>query len=118
MVPVRREWEAWKEAYAARQTICCYEKGPGRLFILDNRPKPGESTTTLRRIALHGIAAAIYLFCDEARSARAIREMIKRDYLGAWTESRIRDWLTQLTGRGLMWNEDDRYVALATRRSN
>ena len=44
--------------------------------------------------------------------------MIMRDYLGAWTESRIREWLTPMTSRGLMSADDDRYLSLAVRRSN
>ena len=63
---------------------------------------------------LEGPAADIYEFCDENRSLRGIHARIAERYAG-YSLHELEQALAFFVSRGLMFEEANRYLALATR---
>lgn len=108
----------WQQAWKRRQWFCYYEKGPGFLTIYDNRPLAPQSGATARKTTLRGLAAHVYLFCDEHRSFKAIREMLDNQNGTAIDPEVMRAMLHQLVSAKLMFEEGDRYLSLAVHRKS
>ena len=115
IAPVLEAFKGWVDSWKTRRAVFYYEKGADYIVLHDTRTRTAWTDQTYRKVTLEGIAGSIYQFCDQARNVRSVREMIVKQYLGAWSDDRIRDWLEHITSQGLMWKEDDRYLALATR---
>jgi ribosomal peptide maturation radical SAM protein 1 len=110
---VRAAWESWKQRWKSRRPFCYYEKGPDYLIIHDSRPESLDADWRYRRTYLHGVAAAIMLFCTEHRSFRSICLMATQRFEAS--EELARTAVSDLCSRGLLLGEEGRYVALAVR---
>jgi hypothetical protein len=108
----------WQLAWKRRQWFCYYEKGPGFLTICDNRPLQPQNGTTARKTTLRGLAAHLYLFCDEHRSLKAIQGMLDNQNGRAIDPEIIHAILRQLVSAKLMFEEGDRYLSLAVHRKS
>lgn len=113
--PIRDAWKLWKEHWSNRKVKCFYLKGPGYLTIYDNRPGFVEGALQARRLNIEEPAATMYMYCDENRSFQSIREHVKQTLGSVWDEKKLRDLLDQLVEHGLMYREENRYLALAVR---
>jgi ribosomal peptide maturation radical SAM protein 1 len=114
ILPVVNAWRAWESQWKQRSSFCYYEKGPNYVVIYDNRKRAGDSAPC-RRILLGEHVSAVYLFCDEIRSRQSILNMMASRF-GSVNEGDVSLWLEQLVLQGLMMQEEDRYLALATRK--
>jgi ribosomal peptide maturation radical SAM protein 1 len=108
----------WQESWRQRRWFCYYEKGPGFLTIYDNRPLTPETSTEGRKTILRGLGVQAYLFCDEHRSFKALREMLSKESGKEVDPKTIQTILHQLVNAKLMFEEDDRYLSLAVRRKS
>jgi ribosomal peptide maturation radical SAM protein 1 len=111
--PLRPLVDNWQRSWKEKSILCYYEKGPGFLTIYDNRCLNGEASVSTRRITLNELRSKAYLFCDEHRSFRAIHEMLKKEVRSDLSAEDCRIKLQQLVDAGLMFREEDRYLALA-----
>jgi ribosomal peptide maturation radical SAM protein 1 len=107
-------WQSWEKQWREQSTFCYYEKGPNFLTIHDNRPGDFPSAAC-RTIHLDERVSAVYLFCDEAHSLKAILEMMRARFGLGQSESDVQLWLDQLLKQDLMFCEQDRYLSLAVR---
>ncbi|HET9790248.1 MAG TPA: RiPP maturation radical SAM C-methyltransferase [Candidatus Angelobacter sp.] len=115
--PALESWKTWESRWKERKVFCYYEKGPGFIVIHDNRPRVPNGPIEYRRVSLQAEASAIYLFCDQARSRQAITDMMDARFgAGAGHDSTCL-WLDQLVAAGLMYREQERYLALAVRKN-
>lgn len=114
MAPAIAACREWKLAWQDRPPILHYEEGPGFTVIHDSRPWQGGRRDKPARIVLHDVPAALYAFCQTHRSRPAIeREMLTR--FGA-TPRQVETMLTSLVEHGLMFQEAERFLALAVRK--
>jgi ribosomal peptide maturation radical SAM protein 1 len=116
MGPSRSAWESWRKQWERGDIFCYYEKGPRYLRIVDNRPRISSAPLRTRTTYLNERHAAIYLFCDEHRSFRSVVRMVQERFGSDISEHTIRSWLDQLVFQWLLFQEDDRYLALAVRK--
>lgn len=116
MQPVHEAHGEWLERWQEKKISFYYEKGPGFLTIYDNRPRRPGAEPVMRLLNLNALQAKIYLFCDENRSFKAIREMLAAQSSPP-TEEQTRKLLEQFVEQGLMFREADRYLSLAVRKN-
>ena len=114
MTPVVAAWRQWQDLSKAG-VFCCYVKGPNYLTIYDNRPQPGSPSEATRSIQLDERTSAIYLFCDENRTVRAVTEMLNTQFATGFDVCDVQLLLDDLVDRALMFREGDRYLSLAVR---
>jgi ribosomal peptide maturation radical SAM protein 1 len=114
--PLRPLVENWQRTWKEKTILCYYEKGPDFLTIYDNRCLKGEASVSTRRTTLNNLHSKVYLFCDEHRSFRAIHEMLMKEVRSDLTAEDCRLKLQQLVDAGLMFREEDRYLALAVHK--
>ncbi len=105
--PIAEAVEAWVRLWQVppgRQPHLDLFRTREGVLILDTRP-------CARRPAyrLAGSAAEIYLACDTA----ATLPMLARTFAGRMPEDAIKSLLDELTEAGLLWEEEEHYVALA-----
>jgi len=118
IAPSVEAWKLWNILWEKRETVCQYERGPGFVAICDNRPRVGgEGSASRRRIRLGAVASAIFLFCDQIHTFRAIRHMVGEHFAGTISDLEVQDLLDQLVFQWLMFREGDSYLSLATRKS-
>jgi ribosomal peptide maturation radical SAM protein 1 len=110
--PVRQAAEEWRQHWKNKVIFCYYEKGPGFISIYDNRPLFGN-TITVRKTFLNELQSQAYLFCDEHRSFKAIHEMLSNYVRKDLQPEQTHTLLSQLVNAGLMFQEEERYLALA-----
>jgi ribosomal peptide maturation radical SAM protein 1 len=108
----------WQESWKQRKWFCYYEKGPGFITIYDNRPLTDHSNAAGRRTTLRGLAAEVYLFCDENRSFTAIQEMVNKSAGNGIDPEKTRTMLEQLVQAQMIFEEDGRYLSLAVRKKS
>jgi hypothetical protein len=116
MAPILAAYDRWKRQW--KNVFCYYNKGPGYIVINDNRPLAGmsqEFNTKKRRFHLKDPVATIYTFCDQQHSLPAILKMVREKFGETVAEGKIEGWLNRLVARGLMYQEDNRYLSLAVR---
>jgi len=116
--PSREFIAEWQESWKQRKWFCYYEKGPGFITIYDNRPLTSHSNAAGRRTTLRGLAAEVYLFCDENRSFTAIQEMVNKVAVNAIDREKICTMLDQLVQAQMMFEEDGRYLSLAVSKKS
>lgn len=116
MQPAKGTWEKWQACWKARSVYCYFEKGPGYMFIHDNRPS-ADGSLKPRHLTLTGMAADIYLFCDEHRSFRAIRDWLAERGKRPEDERTLQTSLDNLVQSRVMFREGDRYLSLAVRKT-
>jgi ribosomal peptide maturation radical SAM protein 1 len=109
-----QECERWKTFYKESQVYCFYSRGPGYISIFDNRPLTAGSEIKERQFILENENSELYTFCDEHRSLQAIVEMMTERFPG-FPEHKINNVLAFLVDRGLMYEENGRYLSLAVR---
>jgi ribosomal peptide maturation radical SAM protein 1 len=108
----------WQESWKQRKWFCYYEKGPGFITIYDNRPITNHSNAAGRRTTLRGLAAEVYLFCDENRSFTAIQEMVNKSAGNGIDPEKTRAMLEQLVEAQMIFEEDGRYLSLAVSKKS
>lgn len=118
VAPSREFIAEWQESWKQRKWFCYYEKGPGFVTIYDNRPLTGNANTAGRKTTLRGLAAEIYLFCDENHSLTAIQEMLNKRVDNGIDSEKTRSMLRQLVEAQLLFEEDGRYLSLAVRKKS
>jgi ribosomal peptide maturation radical SAM protein 1 len=106
----------WQISWKRKSWFCYFEKGPDFITIYDNRPLDHESISKGRRTTLKGLVAKTYLFCGEHRSFKAIQEMLRTTASVELESRQIQVMLDQLVSGGLMFREEDRYLALAVNK--
>jgi ribosomal peptide maturation radical SAM protein 1 len=107
--PVKAAAELWRKL-GARARLDCW-RGPGFLKILDRRPRTlDDDDPPLRRVMLSGVAAAIYEYCDQARSRADLERFVETRGEDAACVAEILDGLTRAW---LLFRDDDWYVSLA-----
>jgi ribosomal peptide maturation radical SAM protein 1 len=116
IAPAKRAWNRWQILWRDRAAYCCYEKGPGYVIIHDNRPRPPDPAPKPRQLTLLDKVAEIYLYCGQHRSFRAIHSMVEHQHGAPQPENKTREWLEHLVSCGVMFQEGDRYLALAVRK--
>ena len=114
--PFRPLVENWQRSWKEKNVLCYYERGPDFLTIYDNRCLNGETSVPTRRTTLSKLQSKAYLFCDEHRSFKAIHEMLIKEVRPDLTVEDCRKKLEQLVDAGLMFREEDRYLALAVHK--
>lgn len=114
--PLRPLLEHWQRSWKERSILCYYEKGPDFLTIYDNRCLKGEASVATRRTTLSKLHSEAYLFCREHRSLSAINEMLTKEVRPDLTLEECRSKLQQLVDAGLMFREEDHYLALAVNK--
>jgi ribosomal peptide maturation radical SAM protein 1 len=114
--PTLEAYQEWLRYWRDGKVFFYYEKGPGFLTLHDNRPTlPGQEPRT-RRLNLNELQAKVYLYCDEIRSLKAIRQMLESSYEKSPSEEQILIMLGQFEQQGLVFREGDRYLSLAVRK--
>jgi ribosomal peptide maturation radical SAM protein 1 len=116
MQPAFDAWQLWQKHWQEQDIFCYYQKGPNYIIIHDNRPEAAGSVCGYRKIYLDEHVSALYLFCDEVRSRTAIVDMMHRRFGECVSSSMVQLWLEHLSGQGLMFSENDRYLSLAIRK--
>jgi ribosomal peptide maturation radical SAM protein 1 len=116
--PVRDVLKTWKKLCHDQSVFCFYEKGPDYLLIHDNRPMEIGTAPRYRRLLLNGPLAAIYLYCDQHHTFKAICKMVEEEFPDRAGGEQIRALLNQLVEQGLMFKEDDQYLSLAVRKKS
>jgi ribosomal peptide maturation radical SAM protein 1 len=114
--PVKTAIERWRETWKNGAVFCWYERGPNYLRIWDNRLRIKDAQLSVRGLCLRDHLAALYLYCDENRSFRAVVKFMRERFGESITEKQVQDWLDQLVFQWLMFREGDRYLSLAVRR--
>jgi ribosomal peptide maturation radical SAM protein 1 len=114
IAPALTAWKEW-QALEKAGVFCCYVKGPNYITIYDNRPQRDAQPGIIRSIQLDERTSAIYLFCDENRTMRAVTEMLNARFATSFDVSEVQVWLDDLVHRDLMFREGDRYLSLAVR---
>jgi ribosomal peptide maturation radical SAM protein 1 len=112
VAPVRHEVGTWIEQWSGpadeRPLLDLWRVGPSAFLVIDTRPcalRPAHR--------LEGLTADVYTRCDSARSVRGL----VRDFTGLSDEKGIREALATLVAARLMWQDGDRFLALALFRN-
>jgi ribosomal peptide maturation radical SAM protein 1 len=113
--PLYQAVEEWQRSWKDQGIFCYYEKGPGFISIYDSRPLTGN-TLVIRKTILNELQSQAYLFCDEHRSFKAIHEMLSAAVKKDLRPEHTRTMLACLVNAGLMFQEDERYIALAVHK--
>ena len=107
--PVEKEIRAWKRFYSGLHgqpssgPILLYQDG-GTFLIIRQR-RLGNDAIQHR---LTGTSREIYLFCNTTRSLRRIMSRFPQ-----LPEDKLMDFLQLMTGKGLMFEEQGRFLSLA-----
>jgi ribosomal peptide maturation radical SAM protein 1 len=115
---VRQTAQEWQRYWKNKEVFCYYERGPGFISIYDNRPLTSGNTPVARKTTLNQLQSQAYLFCDENRSFKAIHEMLSTQVRKDLQPEQTRTMLDQLVGAGLVFQEEDRYIALAVHQKS
>lgn len=103
----------------ARAAAHCWQQSPrgsltldldkeGRLILTDARAEPAL------RFVLEGIQKRVYLYCDQARTTKALIELVRDAFaLRARAERWLESLLGELVRNKLMIHEGDRYLSVA-----
>lgn len=111
IAPVKAAAELWRSLSGKNAARLELWRGPGFVKILDRRPRTiHDDDPPLRRIILSGIAAEIYLHCDQARSTADVRSFAE-ERGGAGDD--VPEILAGLTRARLMFREGDLHLSLA-----
>jgi ribosomal peptide maturation radical SAM protein 1 len=116
IAPSREFVAAWQRSWKEKSIFCYYEKGPNFLTINDNRPIKDATSVAGRRTTLNSLQSKAYLFCDQHRSFRAIHEMLTKEERPDLAPEDTRTMLQQLVEAGLVFQEEDHYLALAVHK--
>jgi ribosomal peptide maturation radical SAM protein 1 len=111
----RAAWQTWRDEWRTNAIFCYYEKGPDYVRIHDKRRTAGLPASE-RTVTLSGALAAAYLFCDANHTFGAIAERVRQLFGDSMPEHRLRASLRELVSQGLMYEEGDRFLSLATWR--
>ncbi|MDX2447540.1 MAG: RiPP maturation radical SAM C-methyltransferase [Desulfobacterales bacterium] len=109
--PVKKKIQEWNQFYADLHSrpssgpILGYQDG-GRFLILRQRQLNADPM----QHRLVGTSRKIYLFCSKVRSLR--RLLLQFPEL---PEDKLMPFLRMMTGKGLMFEEQERYLSLAVR---
>jgi hypothetical protein len=109
--PVVRKIKEWREFHRRRpqtpreRPALAYREGGD--FLLIRQERPGGRTLHHR---LRGLSREVYLFCAEPRPLAELQARFP-----ALAEKQLRPFLHEMTAKLLMFEEDDRYLALAVR---
>jgi hypothetical protein len=84
-------------------------------MVYDSRPRR-DGSQRVRQLLLNEEVSAIYKFCDENRSLQSIQEMMRTRFQGRATVEQVQAWLDHLVHEELMFEEGQRYLALAVHK--
>ncbi len=116
ITPVLAAYEEWKKY--AKGTFFFYSKGPDFIILHDNRRLGSEEQQQWprhRSTTVPEPGASMYLFCDQNRSLSAICKMVQEKFGTRYSRASIESLLNDFVKRQLMFQEDNRYLALALR---
>jgi hypothetical protein len=107
--PVERKVAEWRRAYerlrpSERDTPALYLRDGGDFAIIVQHREAGLP----RKHRLTGSSRAIYQFCQRPRSMGRLRAAFE-----TVAEDELRSFLKMMVAKGLMFNEDERYLSLA-----
>jgi hypothetical protein len=105
---LRRQIEFWRAEFRSERIGLRYERGPGFVTIIDERPGLRHG-----RYCLDDVDAEIYLATDEGGSVARIRERLPESQRSDVTESYVTSLLDELTELRLVYREQNRYLSLA-----
>ncbi|MEQ8191308.1 MAG: RiPP maturation radical SAM C-methyltransferase [Candidatus Eremiobacterota bacterium] len=104
--PVRKAIEEWLRVYPESKLICMdYRK---HLIINDKRPVAREDITIIS-----DIARIMYLACDSIKSLHELKNIAEKYRGKKHSEEEILEIMNPLSGRGLIIEEDNKYLSLA-----
>jgi ribosomal peptide maturation radical SAM protein 1 len=106
---------SWRAQWNQRPSFCYYAQGPNYLMVYDSRPRR-DGSQRVRQLLLNEEVSAIYKFCDENRSLQSIQEMMRTRFQGRATVEQVQAWLDHLVHEELMFEEGQRYLALAVHK--
>jgi ribosomal peptide maturation radical SAM protein 1 len=107
--PVVRKIKAWQDFHRNRRSSAhahpplSYRDGGGYIII---RQEMAGRPTLHHRLQKH--SGRIYLFCGQIRNLTELRERFP-----AFQENQLRAFLQELVGKRIMFEENNRYLALA-----
>jgi len=105
----------WKQYWKTREVFCYYDRGEDYVVIHDNRPLHGKKKPAYRQLTLTGLSAEVFLYCDEYRTVKKVRETVASTHDEA-EATRTEQVLDHLVNAGVMFREGERYLSLAIRR--
>jgi len=106
--PLREAIEAWQAANAAGYRALRYRRGPGFLVVHDRRPnlEPADYSFSERE-------ARLFLACEDGATASEARAALGEAETTDLDVDDVQEFLDELVGSRLMYEEDGRYLALA-----
>jgi hypothetical protein len=106
--PLRRAIEEWQANQEAAYRSLRYRRGPGFLVVRDRRPRLAQADYTLE-----DLEAKIYLACEDGATAAGALAALGPAGSEVLSENDVREFLDELVGLRLVYEEDGRYLALA-----
>jgi hypothetical protein len=100
--------DQWKNDAERNYRQLFYRRGPGFLQVIDRRSNMPQAQYTLE-----GAAAEAYLACESGASLGGIRASLSPASQSELTEDALRSLLRAMCEPGLVYEEDDKYLALA-----
>jgi ribosomal peptide maturation radical SAM protein 1 len=107
---LRAAVKPWMLRQARRALV--WSRGPGFITIVDQRPGLPHA-----RYTLDDTEAAIYLACDAGATVAQVREALVARGGDVPDPAEIAEFLAELAAAGLIYQERERYLSLATARS-
>jgi ribosomal peptide maturation radical SAM protein 1 len=106
--PLREAIEAWRAAHPAGYRALRYRRGPGFLVVEDRRPNlaPADYTFAERE-------ARLFLACADGATAAEACAALHASGVTDLDEDDVQEFLDELVGSRLVYEEDGRYLALA-----
>jgi ribosomal peptide maturation radical SAM protein 1 len=106
--PLREAIASWKQHSSRCYRGLKYQRGPGFIAIIDERPG-----TPAARYVLEELEAEIYLACDAGADPETIHAQLLERGAADFEPESIREFLDQLVEANLMYEEDGAYLSLA-----
>jgi len=105
---LREAIEAWQTSHPASSRALRYRRGPGFLAVHDRRPnlEPADYSFSERE-------ARLFLACEDGATAAEARAALGEADAADLDVDDVQEFLDELVGSRLMYEEDGRYLALA-----
>jgi hypothetical protein len=106
--PLREAIEAWQEAQASGYRALRYRRGAGFLVVHERRPnlEPADYSFSERE-------ARLFLACEDGATPAEARAALGESGAVDLDLDDVQEFLDELVGSRLMYEEDGRYLALA-----
>jgi ribosomal peptide maturation radical SAM protein 1 len=106
--PLREAIEAWHASHSASYRALRYRRGPGFLVVHDRRPdlEPADYSFSERETRL-------FLACEDGATAAEARAALPKADAADLDLDDVQEFLDELVGCRLMYEESGRYLALA-----